>query len=324
MPRSEARRLGSAFAALVAVFLFGGASPCGALARAPNPDAGSQPVQHPSSRPSGAGGPVGSSGGMPDPGRGTTPSPLARQAIDLAGSGAAEDRARLGALLLDATWLDRLDPPQAAAGIDPAALQLTAVLRAAARRAPEVLEGPAASPLYRMSDYRRAALLAASGEVSRPGPALISLWRDQLDPEADELETTVRALARGASRAGVRLLGEAFTSDAFDTQLVISWFRDPVLQQRQNPVLLAEVEDLLRSARLGPERRYALVEALFEYRPEHWYASAAAPPAPPSRGALGDDARQRLRAIADLAVGLGILSVGRRAQIEAEIASPPP
>jgi hypothetical protein len=259
---------------------------------------------------------------MPDPGRDRAISPLAAGAIALARSKAEADHAQLAQMLLDKAWLDRLDPPETAVGIDPRFLQLTRVLEAAARHAPGVLEAPAGDALYLRSDYRRASLIAASAAATSPGPKLIELWRSQLDPEADELESTIEALVSSQSQAALRLLADAFTSDAFDTELVISWFRDPVLRHRQDAELLACLDRLLEGDRLDAKRRFTLVEALFEYRPTDWYIDTGPPPAPPARAALTEAARACLRSIADRAVREGLIDSKRRAQIGAELAPP--
>jgi hypothetical protein len=239
----------------------------------------------------------------------------------LAESGAAQDRARLGSMLLDEAWLDQLDPPQVAMGLDPGALQLTRVLRSVADKAPELLEPIARSTLYRGSGYRLAALIEASSAAANPGPGLVGLWRDQIDPESDELDTTIRTLTSNGSPAAVSLLEGAFASEAFDTGLVISWFRDPVLRHRQDVALLDAVERLLRGRHLDAQRSFSLVEALFEYRPADWYVPTAAPPQPPARADLTEGARSRLRSIADLAQQAGIIDARRRAEIEAELIS---
>jgi len=277
----------------------------------------------PEARPSG-GPPGGYEAGMPDPGRGGAISPLAAQAIALARSKAEADHAQLARMLVDKAWLDRLDPPETAAGIDPRFLQLTRVLKASAETAPQALETPAGDALYRKPGWRQAALIEASGAATDPGPKLIDLWRSQLKRKAVELETTVRALVNSGSRAAVGLLEDAFASDAFGDELVFAWFRDPVLQHRQDPELLAGLERLLQGGRLRAKRRAALIEVLFEYRPTDWYLSPDSLPTPPKRADLTDAARARLRAIADRAVREGLIDSARRAQIEVELAPPAP
>ncbi len=270
-------------------------------------------------------GPVGGlQGGMPDPSRNQASSPQATQAIALAQSKTEADHLQLARLLLDQAWLDRLDPPKIAVQIDPRALQLTRVLEAAARHAPQILEGPAGDALYLRSDYRRASLIEASAAAAHPGPKLIELWRSQLNPEADELESTIDALVSSESPAAVRLLEEAFTSEAFDTEQVVAWFRGPVLRHRQDDELLAGLERILEGNRLGAKRRFALVEALFEYRPKDWYIGTGPPPAPPKRSDLTDEARVRLRSVADWALRDGLIPAARRTEIEAELAPTAP
>lgn len=302
---------------------------------APTP-AGTAPVQPtPEPRPASQHNPTPAgqpgSTGLPDPSlppaNAKTPvalSPLAAEAIALAKSADKADHLRLGQMLLDKAWLDRLDPPNVAITLDPRALQLVPVLRAVAANIPESLEPVAASALYRESDYRRAALIQASGSAKKPGPKLVELWQSQLDPEADELEPTIVALVESGSTQSLTLLQEAFASESFEDDFVISWFHTAVLTHRQDEPLLAAIETLLRGNTLTAVRAKALVESLFEYRPQEWYIPTAKPPEPPARTALTPSSRARLLTIADLASHASLIDATRHESIKAELAPPPP
>lgn len=146
-------------------------------------------------------------------------------------------------------------------------------------------------------------------------------WRAQLDPEADELESTVLALVRNKSRPAMDLLAEALSSDTFDDDLVFWWFRGPMLEHRQDAPLLAMSQRLLKSGRLSEPRQAALVESLFEYRPGNWYITTEQPPIPPNREKLSDQARLILRSIADDALRAGLIDEARRQSIENELES---
>lgn len=262
--------------------------------------------------------------GLPDRSPGNFISPLAAEAIALARSKSKADQMQLGKLLIDKGWLDRLDPPTVAQGIDPRFLQLTSVLKVAAKEAPRTIEVSAGHPLYRQPGWRQAALIEASGALSKPGPKLIKLWRSQLKPQADELETTIRALVQNQSPPALSLLEEAFSSSAFSDELVISWFRDPVLQHRQDLKLLTSLERMLKAGRLTAKRKASLVEVIFDYRPLDWYISTDKPPIPPRRSELTEAARRRLRSIADMAAKERLIDQGRRAEIETELLPPNP
>ncbi len=268
--------------------------------------------------------PIRTGDGLPDRGPGNFISPLAAEAIALARSKSKADHTKLGQLLVDKAWLDQLDAPTVAQGIDPRFLQLTRVLKVAAREAPRTIEVPAGHLLYRQSVWRRAALIEASGAVTKPGPKLIELWRSQLKPQADELETTIRALVQNQSQPALSLLEEAFASRAFSDELVISWFRDPVLQHRQDLKLLTSLEQMLKAGLLTAKRKAALVEVIFEYRPLDWYISTDKPPIPPKRSELTEAARRRLRSIADMAAKDRLIDPVRRVEIEIELLPPNP
>ena len=302
-------------------------APAGTAPVQPNPEA--RPPSAPAAPPTGQPQSPAPSG-LPDPSlpqagaEARALSPLAIEAIGLAKSADKADHTRLGAMLQDKAWLDRLDPPQVALSIDPRALQLVPVLRAVAAHAPEAFDPLASSAIYRESDYRLAALILASGSASRPGPALVDLWRSQLDPEADELETTIVALVESGSSPSLALLQDAFASDAFEDDVVVSWFFAAVLTHRQDEALLAAIESLLRGNTLNPTRAHALVESLFEYRPNEWYVATAQPPAPPDRSTLTPGSRARLHTIAALAARAGLIEATRHTLIKAELAPPLP
>jgi hypothetical protein len=257
--------------------------------------------------------------GPADAGQRAAVSPEARQAIVLAQSKSDTDHGKLRKLLLDKNWLDQLDPPGTAVGIDPRFLQLTQVLRVTAQNTPATLEGPAGDALYLRSDYRKAALIEASGAATNAGPKLMALWRSQLHPDADELQSTVHALISNQNPEALTLLADVFSSEAIDTDVVIAWFRGPVLEHRQDAELLGCLEGLLEGNRLDPKRSAGLVEAIFDYRPSDWYITTGRPPAPPSRADLTEAARARLRSIADSALRRKLIDSRRRAQIETEL-----
>jgi len=251
-------------------------------------------------------------------------SALAAEGIALAQSADAADYERLAALLLDPAWLARLDPKELSLVTGPAGLQIGHVLRNAARRAPSVLDRLAESPLYAEPGSRQIALIAASVEAVNPGKPLVEFWHAQLDPEADELESTVSMLIGNQSKPAVALLEEAFTSEAFDDGLVFWWFRGPLLERRQDGPLLAMAERLLKPGKLSETRRFALVESLFEYRPGDWYVATEKPPEPPKRAKLSDASRRQLGVVADIALRAGLIDPVKRKRIDADLASASP
>lgn len=260
--------------------------------------------------------------GLPDPVPAFVLSEPAKAAIARAESKDAKEHERLAAELIDAAWLDRLDPP-ALARVAPAShLQLTHVLRALARSAPTVFSRLAAEPAYVQSETRRAALLTASGACREPGEALVVLWHAQIEPEGDELETTIAALFESGSAAGHGVLETAFANEEFDPELVASWFHGPLLAVRQNEATVAWIEKLLAGGGLREGLSARLVDALFEYRPRDWYPQSQPAPIPPSRAKLTDASRTILLRIAERARVDGELTAERVEAIRAELRAP--
>lgn len=257
--------------------------------------------------------------GLPDPGPAFVLSETAKEASARAESG---DHSRLAAELIDAAWLDRLDPPALAQVLPASHLQLTHVLRALARSAPAAFSGLASNPAYLQNEARRAALLTASGSCREPGEALVALWRAQVDPEGEDLETAVAAMFQSASAAAHTVLESTFANEAFDPELVASWFRGPLLALRQDQTTLAWIEKLLARAEMREELPSLLVDALFEYRPRDWYPHGQPAPVPPPRAKLTDASRTLLLRITDHARAAGHLTPERAAEIRAELKAP--
>ncbi len=286
---------------------------------------GNEDTREPADDSGGLGDPPGGvsdSAGLPDASSPPALTVMAKEAIAIAESSEPKDHERLARNLLDRAYLDRLDPPEVAMAVDPRFLQLTRVLHAVAGNT-DVLDRLSADPLYSEPGPRQAALIEASAADRSPGAELIGLWRSQLDPEADELETTIMALVRNQSDAAMEVLGEALASKEFETELVLAWLRGPVIEHRQDERLLKGLMELLRTGTLGEHRRFGVIEALFEYRPQAWYFGTGEPPRPPERSKLTDEVRRTLREIADLAVREGVIDAARRAKIEKELGGRP-
>ena len=84
-----------------------------------------------------------------------------------------------------------------------------------------------------------------------------------------------------------------------------------MLRHRRDPAVLEMSRDLLRKPELDAERKNALVEALFDYRPRDWYlspeAGASPPPKPPPANKASAEAKKLLKEVAGIiARGLGL------------------
>ena len=260
--------------------------------------------------------------GLPNPVPPFVLSDHAKAAIARAESGQAKEHERLVGELVDAAWLDRLDAPALAQVLPASHLQMTHVLRALARSAPKLFSRLATNPVYLQSESRRAALLTASGVCREPGDELVALWREQVQPEGDELETTIAALFESASPAAHKVLESAFANEEFDPELVASWFHGPLLGMRQDEATVAWIEKLLTGGELREGLPSSLVDVLFEYRPREWYPQSQPAPTPPPRAKLTDASRTILLRIAERARADGHLTAERVDAIRAELRAP--
>jgi len=247
------------------------------------------------------------------------------EAMALARSTEPADHDRLRALLTDEEHLRSLDTPDEYLRLPVENLQLHFVLTElsdnTAAPALETLDQLARHAAYREPGPRPALLLLASGKIGEVPAGIRQLWKEQLDADADELELAVAMVVANGSVEAISILEDALLHQSYDQDQVIAWLQDPILTHRQDVPLLAMCERLLRSEDWPGQLRTVLVEVLFDYRPDAWYMIDVEPPRPPSRDALSAAARERLIAIADLALREGMIDKARRAEIDAQLAA---
>jgi len=251
------------------------------------------------------------------------PKAITLEAVDLVKSTDAASQQKARALLTDEKFLQRLNTEREYLVFPAESLQLWFILDAlstnAAPDAIETLNTIAGNPLYRDSGPRQTVLLKISEKVQKPPANIERLWKEQIRPNADELNLAVETLVANGSLEAIRIFEQELLRNEHEPDYLVAWFQDPILRHRQDPVLLEACERLLRAGKWSEDLKRALVEALFDYHPDAWYLKENEPPKPPSRSKLSEPARQKLLAIADFALQNGWIGNGRHDQIQTEL-----
>lgn len=245
------------------------------------------------------------------------------EAIELAGSLDKVKHEQLRTLLTDEDYLQRLNTAQEYIMLSPEYLQLNFILEALSenpdRLGPETIDFLAGRPLYQEPGPRQTALLMTSGKITTAPTNIQQLWKDQLVPEADELNLTVEMLIANGSPEAIGIFENALLTHNYDQDYVIAWLQEHVLTHRHDLHLLESCKRLLELENWPGELKTVLVEVLFDYRPQDWYLMENEPPKPPDRDTLSPASRQKLIEIADLALNRYHLDKDRHSKIKAEL-----
>ena len=245
------------------------------------------------------------------------------EAVQWVKSPDTESQQKARALLTDEKFLQSLNSEREYLVFPAESLQLWFVLDALARNAAppaiETLNIIAGNPLYRDPGPRRTVLLKSSQNARTPPANVERFWKEQVRPNADELNLAVETLVANGSPAAIKILEQEFLRNEHEPDYLVAWFQDPILRHRQDLVLLEASERLLRTEKWSEDLKHSLVEALFDYRPKAWYLEENEPPKPPPRSALTEAERRKLQEIADLAAQNGWLTRERHAQIQSEL-----
>lgn len=195
------------------------------------------------------------------------------------------DHAVLRSTLRDESFLSRLDSDEEY-DAPPKQLRLARVLHALAENrvdaSDKTLAALAADPMFTSVEPRQFLLIRALVPVRPATPPAVAFWTAHASPSAPYKHVTMDALADNGTGPAVALLEKSLADTAHDPQDRIAWMRDPVLRNRDNEVILAASERLVRGG-LEEALREDLVAALFDYR-EEWYLACDPPqPAPLER-----------------------------------------
>lgn len=226
--------------------------------------------------------------GRPGPGQ-QAPEPDA-YGLGLQQKAASQQEADLQELrtaLLDKKALLRLNTPDQYARLLPAQLAVQPILARLAKNpagaARETIAALCASKEFLAEEARVECLLEVLPAV-RPLPAAaLPLLKKSLAPDNSSQEVAVRVLFEIGSAETLALFAAELLHPRQDPELLHGWMRDPLLRHRRDPAVLQMCLDLFLNPKFEQELKNALVEVLFDYRPDEWYGGQLPAPKPPSK-----------------------------------------
>ncbi len=244
----------------------------------------------------------------------TDPKALVHAAQVLASSDDPLDHQALGAALVDADFLARLDD-DAAYHDRLNKLRVARVLRTlgkhldASRSA--VLVGLTGAPVFLAQDLRVDMLIKVSASLRPPPPEMVAFWDAHCQPEDGFGNLTIAALIENGAPPALDLFVTKLLDPAHPEDDKLEWLRQNVLPHRQDVDLLRACREALARG-LNPSLALALVQVIFDYRPEEWYRPATVQVPPEMAGLTGP---VRAQVIAEM-LGLAAQAQGQVAMDE--------
>lgn len=246
--------------------------------------------------------------GLPGPGlQAADPTQLALHLQQMSSSDDTNDIAEIGKSLTSAKQLLSLNTQEEYDQLPSQLLAVYPVLMGLAQN-----ENSAAQDLIaKLSDNeeflaepgRLEGLLQVLPHVPTLPAEAIELLREATDPDSDSLEVAIEVIFETGNPVALELFAEQASNDEQDIELVQAWMRDPMLRHRADPAVVRMSIDLLTRSGFDGERKNALAEAMFDYRPKDWYLTPASDdqsvPEPPTLDRITQEARNLLSELAD-------------------------
>lgn len=213
---------------------------------------------------------------------------LVHAAQVLASSDDPLDHRALGAALVDAGFLARLDEDAAYHG-RLNKLRVARVLRTLGKKLDAsraaLLVGLMGAPGFLAQDMRTDMLIKVSASLRPSPPEAIAFWDAHCQPEDGFGNLTIAALIENGSPPALELFVTKLLDSAHPEDDRLEWLRQNVLPHRQNVDLLRACRQALARG-LEPPLDLVLVQVIFDYRPE-WYRPATVQLPPETAGLTG-------------------------------------
>ena len=214
--------------------------------------------------------------------RATDPKALVHAAQVLATSDDPADHQALGAALGDEGFLARLDDDAAYEGrIN--RLRVGRVLRTLSKHLDPsratLLVGLTSAPAFLAQDLRIDLLIKACASVRPSPPEVIAFWDAHCQPDDGFGNVTIAAAIENGSPPALALFVDKLLDPAFSDDDKLEWLRQEVLPHRQDVEVLRACREALARG-LAPPLALALVQVIFDYRPDEWYRPATVRQAP--------------------------------------------
>lgn len=245
------------------------------------------------------------------------PRELAAACLALAQSQQPDDHARLLSQLQSEEFLKQLDSEKAYLG-PPVRLRLRRILEVLSKNpapsARQALITLTQTPSFYNEPARADLLILAIAEIRPALPEVIKFWDKHSQPDDGFTPLTIEAMVKNGSAPAINLLEEKIADPRHEEEDKLDWMRSSILTHRNDLILLQGCERMI--SRGLPERlRVALIEVLFDYRPQEWFRPSAVLKAPDRRLA-SPEALSHLRKIGEIALSMKGLKEALRKKIE--------
>jgi hypothetical protein len=248
------------------------------------------------------------------------PKALKTAAEHLAASSQPEDHAALKPFLTDLAFLGRLNSPKDYDRLRPKHLRLWWILDVLSRNttpsAHRVLIELTTAPAYNNDRMPSTAdlLIQACARIRPAPPEVVTYWDRHCRPDDGYAPLTIEALLENSSPPALALLEKKMAEPGHEDKTKVAWMRKSILPRRNDLAVLQSCHRMLTGT-LPPSLRPALVETLFDYRPDEWY-TARSPVAQPPRHLMTAPARDELRKIGEFALNKMRLKEELRKKVE--------
>ncbi len=204
----------------------------------------------------------------------------------------------------DTDFLDKLDPPAAYQVYKPHQLRAAGIVKTLMDQttpAPrQTLVGLTQSKGFQSYDLLIELLIRALA-VDRPAtPPTIAYWQKYLVAESVYADNVVRAIFLNRSKPALQLFERAMNDPQQDEEFKPVWLRDMMLQQRNDPEVLACCERMVIGKTVDPAWHEPIIEAVFDFSPS-WYQTCRKP-RPPLRILAPDPSKDILEKLGRHAV----------------------
>ena len=236
--------------------------------------------------------------------RGTdNPDELVVAAQTLANSQDVADHQALSRFLVSAEFLNRLDSPAAYRG-RPNHLKIARIMEVLKKNpAPSARQLLAwlTQDVHFISEPTRVDLLIkATSIIVPPPPEVIAFWDRFSQPDDGYTPLTIEALITNRSMPALELLEKKFADPRHADEEKVDWMRTYLLPVRDDLEILQASHRMLMGS-LPEKLRPALIEALYDYKPQAWYPPSI-PVTPPNRQAASAAVKAELLTIGTMAL----------------------
>ena len=243
---------------------------------------------------------------------------LLTAAMALARSKKSDDHKALLGHLGRPAFLSKLDDAEAYKSAGAKRLRISRILTALSENdspsAKAVLVALTRDSNFLKEDVRVDYLIETTGKLRDEADQLVTFWNRYSQPEDGFGNKTMKALVANRTAPAIEVLESKLADEKHPDEDKLYWMRNIILPYRDDIQLLRAFERLL-TGRLNARLRPALVEIIFDYKPQEWY-----PPAdianPPDRSKIGAREREQLIRLAEIALKMPELNESQRKAVE--------